>query len=203
MAAELRITSSAPTFALVLGILSVAATLVSTILTYVQRKRRVFIYAQIEFVFILLFGLLLVSLSAITAALLPSNANCVATVWLVNIGYSFELVPLVVKIAAINKLMQAAKKMRRITLNKQHLFRAVGVLTGIVIVYMIVWTVMDPPVRERDYQLTDTLTADGSTIVTSGCYCRSTRGVWAFVSVGFQALLLLCASVLAFTTRGG
>merc|ERR1712003_544870 len=90
---------------------------------------------------------------------------------------------------------------RRITLNKQHLFRAVGVLTGIVIVYMIVWTVVDPPVKEQDYQLTDTVTDDESTIVTVGYYCRSTRGLWSFVSVGFQALLLLCASVLAFTTR--
>ena len=189
------------TIALVLGAISFLSTVVSSVLTYLQRKKRAFVYAQIEFVVFLLFGLFLVSISAITSALRPNNTTCITTVWLVNIGYSFELVPLVVKIAAINKLMQAAKKMRRIQLSKKDLFRVMAAITGLVIIFMIVWTVVDPPSEKGDYHLTDEINSDGSTIVTVGYSCCSESGAWSIVSVGFQALLLLCASLLAFMTR--
>jgi len=187
--------------ALIIGGIAGVTTLLSTVLTYLQRKKKAFVYAQVEFAFFLLFGLLLVSIAAITTALPPSNASCVATVWLMNIGYTFELLPLILKIGAINKLLQAAKKMKRIKLSKNYLYGMVALSCGVVIVFMIIWTALDRPKKEGQFELTDMETIDGDTIVTVEYSCRSDSPAWEIVSVGFQALLLLCGSLLAFTTR--
>ena len=188
-------------FAIVLGIVAATATLIAVGLTFQQRHKRVFVFAQIEFVWLLLFGLLLVSSAAVLTALPPTDPNCVARAWLINVGYSFELVPLVVKIAAINSLMQAAKRMRRIVLGRSLLFGIVGALTGLVVIYMTIWTIFDPPEKEGEYELTNSRTAQGETIVSVTYYCASSSRVWMLVAVGVQGLLLLCASVLAFMTR--
>jgi len=42
---------------------------------------------------------------------------------------------------------------------------------------------------------------DDVTTVTASYTCRSLKQVWGFLSVGYQALLLLCGSLLAFMTR--
>ena len=189
------------TVAVVFGALGLAATLLTTAITYNQRKRLVFVFAQVEFVFLLLFGLMLVSTGAVLTALPPTNLRCVSTAWLINIGYSFELVPLVVKIFAINSLMQAAKRMKRIQLGRKLLFGVVAALTMVVIIYMVLWSIFDPPSRIGNYHLTELQDEDGSTVVSVAYYCQSKSGFWMMVSVGAQALLLLCASVLSFMTR--
>ena len=91
------------TIALVVGGIAVVGTIVCAAVTFYQRERRVFVFAQIEFVVLLLIGLLLVSAAAVLTALPPSNIRCFATMWLLNVGYTFELAPLVIKIAAINR----------------------------------------------------------------------------------------------------
>jgi hypothetical protein len=187
--------------AVVFGGLAAGATLVAVGITYRQRTRRVFVFAQVEFVFLLLFGLLLVSAAAVLSALPRTDSRCIATAWLLNVGYSFELVPLIVKIAAINTLMQAAKRMQRIVLRRSLLFGVMAVLAAIVIEYMVVWTLFDPPVKEGEYELTGLQTDDGETIVTVAYFCKSESNVWMLVAVGVQFMLLLCASILAFMTR--
>ena len=56
-----------------------------------------------------------------------------------QVGYTLELVPLMVKIAALNRLMAAAAQMRRVTLKRRNLFLAVAVILGLVIVFLILW----------------------------------------------------------------
>ena len=55
-------------------------------------------FSQWEFLILLLMGLLLVSEGSILLAIPPTNASCVAVQWLVGIGYTLELVPLIVKV---------------------------------------------------------------------------------------------------------
>lgn len=187
--------------ALATGAVAAFVTVVSSFMTYKQKGKRVFQFAQVEFVFLLLFGLLLVSTAAVLTAIPPTNARCVAIAWLLNVGYSFELVPLVVKIAAINRLFQAAKRMKRIKLSRKLLFGGVAFLTSAVVIYMIFWTAIDPPSRKGEYILTDGKTSSGKTIVNTAYFCQSDSRVWMLVAVGGQAFFLVCASILAFLTR--
>lgn len=116
-------------------------------------------------------------------------------------GYTLQLVPLIVKIAAINAMMKAAERMRRTTIKIRNLLLVVAAVSGVMVVFLILWTVLDPPLRKGEYQLTETQNEDGATIIESSYYCRSESNVWVFIPVGWDTLLLLCASVLAVQTR--
>jgi hypothetical protein len=68
------------------------ATVLGTIASiYWKREEPVMKFAQVEFLWILLAGLLLVSVGAIILAAPPPDPLCVSTVWLVNVGYTLEL----------------------------------------------------------------------------------------------------------------
>jgi hypothetical protein len=171
------------------------------VITYRQRKKRAFQFAQVEFVFLLLLGLVFVSVAALLTVVPPTHASCITIAWLLNIGYTLELVPLVVKIAAINRLMHAALRMKRIKLSRNFLLGAVAFFIGLVGIYLTVWTIVDPPTKAGSYSLTDQTTEDGSTVVEVTYFCESGSEWWTIISVGVQTLLLLAASILAFLTR--
>ena len=141
--------------ALGVGCVAVLASLLSVLMTYLQKQKRVFQFAQVEFVFLVLLGLVMVAIAAILAATPPTHASCVAVAWLINVGYTLELVPLVVKIAAINRLMQAAMRMKRIKLSRDLLLGIVAAVVGLVGIYSTIWTILDPPTKTGSYSLTD------------------------------------------------
>jgi hypothetical protein len=152
--------------------------------------------------FLLLAGLLLVSIAAVISAVPHnSNAECVSIAWLVNVGYTLELVPLIIKVYAVNHLIQAAKEFRRVKLKRESLFGAVLLLTVATMIFMIIWTLVDPPRVIPDYLLTDETNDAGETVVSVCSYCRSDSNVWGFISLAMQGFLLFVASVMAFQMR--
>ena len=70
--------------------------------------------AQIDFLWLLLGGALMITVAAIMMVTVPTDATCVIVQWIINIGYTLVLVPLIVKVAAVIKLASAAKKMKRL-----------------------------------------------------------------------------------------
>jgi hypothetical protein len=118
-----------------------------------------------------------------------------------NIGYTLELVPLIVKVAGINRMMAAARKWRRVVVSHRNLFGAVLLISFFVIVFLLLWSILDPPGKETEYKLTDEITDDGGTVVMSSSYCSSESKIWEYMAVGWNTILLFCASVIAFQTR--
>ena len=57
-------------------------------------------YAQVDFLLFILAGLFMVALSAVLYSVKPTNGSCIARTWFMAIGYSLELIPLAVKVAA-------------------------------------------------------------------------------------------------------
>jgi hypothetical protein len=167
-----------------------------------QRERRVMKCAQTEFLWLLLAGSFTISIGAIVeASSKPTRASCVAGIWLINLGYTLELVPLIVKIAAINRLTNAAKRMRRVVLRRSSLFGAVILISSLMALFLILWTTLDPPRGEAEYHLSNNVKQNGETVVTVHFYCSSKSDVWRFLAVGWNTLLLTSATVLAFQTR--
>ena len=187
--------------AIVFACLAIFATFGASVGIFIQRDQSAIRYAQIEFLYLLLVGLLLVSIGSLLTALPPSDKHCVAIIWLVNFGYTLELVPLIVKIAAINQLMLATEQMRRVKVRMGSLFGAVIFFCVFVVVCLAVWTIMDPPRKDEDLELTDDKTENDETIIRRVFYCNSENETWNFLGVSWQAILLLCASILAFQTR--
>lgn len=166
-----------------------------------QRHRKVIRMAQVEFLWLLLAGALIISVGAVLAGVSPSDHICVAEIWLIDIGYTLELVPLLVKVSAINKVMLAASQMRRAVVKRENLLGGVALIVAFVMVFLSVWTALDAPKRMPEYDLTDTLVGNNETLVLIDYYCSSGSSAWKFFSVGWTALLLLWASVLAFQSR--
>lgn len=81
------------------------------------------------------------------------------------------------------------------------LYRAVVGVTIAVVIYLAFWTAFDPPKRTSEYTLTDSITDTGEHVVGVSFHCSPESDVWAYVAVGWNAVLLLGASVLAFQTR--
>lgn len=180
---------------------AIVMVLVCMIFTYRYREKRCMVYAQPEFLAMLLTGLLMVSLGALILAIPPTNATCTLSTWLTNMGYTLELVPLVVKIAAINQIMNAARKMRRVKVDRYSLVGVVIVLSLMVVVFLVLWTILDRPSQATNYQLTSQKTAFDETIVKASSFCKSASDAWSYMSIVWHTLLLVCATVLAFQTR--
>lgn len=89
-------------------------------------------------------------------------------------GQTLELVPLIVKVAALHHLMTAAQSMRQVVLSRKVLYGTVIGINVLVAIFCAVVTVVDTPYREYGYELTADTTEDGAaTIVTSFSYCTS------------------------------
>ena len=194
-----------------------ACIVMAGVATFFLRDEPAFKTAQLPFLYMVLFGLLTISIGAIFFSLEPRSGTCVARSWLITMGYTLELVPLIVKIGAISTMLQAAKKMRRVTIPRERLFGIVGGICLVTALFLTTWTLVDPPTRGRQLtlQLEDPSESTNSsaqptrawwqastTPVNVSYYCRSSgSAVWYTISLAWQFFLLLCAAVLAIQTR--
>ena len=184
--------------ALVIACLSTLVVLFSFVSVGLRRNTKIVFYAQPESLNILLVGLLLVSVATILLVTPHTDKGCLSTSWLINLGYAVHFAPLCSKIFAINSLHGVeGKQMQRMRLSKIQLYRAVFLLTAAVTVFMIIWTMKDPPEKVYAYELTQTTKGD-ATIVASSNYCGSDSDLWEAISLGWQASVLLPTAVVAF-----
>ncbi|CAB9505194.1 Gamma-aminobutyric acid (GABA) B receptor [Seminavis robusta] len=180
----------------ILGVVAVSCAV------YYWRNRPVLMFAQVGFLTFVLLGLLLVSLAALFKAVEPRDGVCVAQQWLLLLGFTLELVPLIVKVGAIHRMMQAAKRMKRITLQVRQLYGTVLLCCVAAVLLLSIWTAVDPSQRTKDITLhPDRITEHGETIVTVTHFCASENTVWRYTSMIWQLILLLCATILAIQTR--
>lgn len=199
-----------------LGLLTCALVLLTAARVYHLRNRRVIVYAQIEFLYTLLLGGLMLATGATVLALPATAVSCVAADWLINTGYTLILVPLIIKVAAINKLNQAAKQMKRVTVERSLLWGATATISCTILIFLSIWTALDPASKTAEYSLTESKTEGGdssaenpsfedmfppTTIVDVSYFCSSESSVWGFITVGWIAVLLICCTVLAVQTR--
>lgn len=185
----------------ILGGFVVLLVLLTMVLVYENRACRPIQHAQIEFLGFLLVGSLLICLGAIVMGAPPSSASCIMEIWLVNLGYTLELVPLVVKVAAVNHITQVGRSMKRVKIKREFLFGVVLAITVVVVIFLICWTILDPPQLTNEYELTETINDDGETTVLVLDICASESMVWRYLSVGWNGFLLACTTILAIQMR--
>lgn len=87
----------------IFGLVAFFMVISTGIVTYRRRERKAVKYAQISFLFLVLLGLLMVALAAVLMTLKPNNGICVLNEWLITLGYTLAIVPLIVKVTAINR----------------------------------------------------------------------------------------------------
>lgn len=186
-----------------LGLGSLASVLVAltTFVIWKKRHQRAVMVAQVEFLLLVLSGAGILAVGSIVVGSLPSDNSCVAAWWLVLVGYTLELIPLIVKMTAIHRVVSAAKRLRRIVLKRESLLGAVGAVCALVLVYLAVWTIVDPPRRMEERFLADRQNSDGYVIVETSYFCRSGNLTWPYIATAWVMALLLWASLIAFQAR--
>mmetsp|Transcript_17674 Transcript_17674/g.43570 ORF Transcript_17674/g.43570 Transcript_17674/m.43570 type:complete len:1181 (+) Transcript_17674:1511-5053(+) len=184
-----------------LGALSATLVVLTAWKVWLNRKENVIRFAQFEFLALVLLGSLLTAIGAIIGSLPRSDSICMAELWFIYLGYSLALVPQIVKVAAINRLMSAARRYQRLRLNLKNLYGAVTAVSLLVVIYLVLWTILDAPQKQTHYTLTDSLTASGETIVMASYSCGSDNAFWEFIAISWNGLLLISAVVLAIQSR--
>lgn len=140
-------------FSIALGCLGALVAAAVSAATYRFRNEKQIKFAQDVFLYLFSLGFFLVCIGGILYGTVPSKVTCVARWWFVVIGFTFAFVPLLIKVAAINKLMNDAKKMRRTRVTKEYVQKVVAAVVAVVVVYMIVWTLLDPPSPKKELSL--------------------------------------------------
>jgi len=87
-----------------IGTSAVVLVLFSILMVLKQRKKSVMVLSQVDFLLLILSGLFLIAIGALVMVIPPSNSLCVLTAWLINIGYTLALVPLIVKIGKCHRM---------------------------------------------------------------------------------------------------
>lgn len=101
-------------------------------------------------------------------------------------------------------MMRAAKKMKRIKVDQKNLHMTVLFFCVLVTICLTIWTAIDPAVLNSQIKLhPNRQTDDGDTVVTVTYFCAAEKNaeLWRYMSLCWQVVLLLCATVLAFQTR--
>lgn len=165
--------------------------------TYCLRQEKQIKFAQEFFLYLFSLGFFLVGIGASVYGTVPSAGSCAARWWFVVIGFTFVFVPLLIKIAAINKLMNDAKKMRRTNVSKQLVYKIVACIVMCVVLYISVWTGVDAPVPESELVLRN----EGGNQVDVHIQCSSEYAAWELIAFGWEGVLICSAAAVAYLSR--
>jgi 7 transmembrane sweet-taste receptor of 3 GCPR len=177
------------------GTVAILYVMLAAVIVWRYSTAKVFVYAQVPFVFMVLFGMFLVACGSIFVALEPQDPICVSQKWFIALGYTLELAPLLVKIAAINRVVAATRHMKSVRISMRTLGLKVVALVFVVIVFLTLWTVLDSPERHEERYL------QGIDVVATATICASKSVLWDLMVLCWNGVLILCATVLAFQSQ--
>jgi hypothetical protein len=100
--------------------------------------------SSVRFMMILLAGCFLGFITVILIAMPPSNANCLARVWVGHLAYALVFGPLFAKNWRVAQIFDSAQ-LRSVSITDTFLIKLLAVILSIVIAYMAAWTAVDPP----------------------------------------------------------
>ena len=154
-------------------------------------------------------GLAFIALGAFFYSLAPTKIVCVCGEWLVLLGYSLELIPLMVKVAAVTHIIQKSQSMIRTKVEKTRLYQIVGGCMFVVIVYLATWTALDPLSPQTEMTLTSDVvastrseTAEEYHIVEVTKICASSSNAWKVCTYIYLFTLLIVMAAIATRNRG-
>ena len=98
-----------------------------------HHKAKVIARAQPALLNLLLVGPLFLVVGAFFHNALELSALvCTTQKWFVFLGHTLASVPMIAKVAAINKLVQKAKKMKRVQIERSQLHKRIGIVLFLV-----------------------------------------------------------------------
>lgn len=81
-----------------MGSVAIVVSIMTASAVFYWREEKALVYAQLNFCYLIVVGFLFVSIGAITTVLEPTDSSCIAKEWLITLGYTLGIVPLLVKV---------------------------------------------------------------------------------------------------------
>ena len=184
-------------FVIAFGVIGSLISLCVGGITYYYRERKPIKFAQEFFLYLFSLGFFFANIGASLYGTIPTAVTCASRWWLVSIGITFVFVPLLIKIGAINKLMNDSMKCRVTKVSKESVYKFVAAVILLVVVYLSIWTGVDAPVPEETLSLRN----EGGAIVDVHVQCTSSHRVWEVIAYSWEGILICCAAAVAFISR--
>ncbi len=90
-------------------------------------------------------------------------------------------------------------RFRRVRINDHYFGNVLFLTVFIVLLFLVAWTITDPPVQDKDYRLeTDD---DDDEFFRLHIGCASNSNAWEMAAFGLEFLVLACATVLTYQSR--
>jgi len=183
--------------AVAMGALAVLYGLIIAAVVFRCRTLKVFVYAHVPFVFMVIVGMVLVAVGSIFVALEPQDTICILQKWFVTVGYTIGVVPLLVKIAAVNRHVAATERLQKVRIKMRSLELTVVAVVLVAVIFMTIWTMTDPSHRREGRYLED---GDDVEVMTT-IACTSGSRWWDLGVLAWNGILILCSTMLAFQSR--
>lgn len=198
-----------PVWAVVIGLTLFVTVSVTSMLfslwTLLNRTIRVVQMAQPEFLLMIAFGCMVLASTLIPLSMehvneVGSSAICMASPWLLCLGFSISFAALFAKTRRINNVIEASRSFRRASITQVDAAKPLWALLLVNIIVLTVWTVVDPLLYTRkDAPGTD----EWNRVIETYGACESTDSALPYVLV--LAILnvgvLLLANYEAYRAR--
>ena len=115
-----------------------------------------------------------------------------------RLGYTLAMVPILIKLSAINKLTRAGLNIKRAEIHHSFFKKVLASTILILLIYLTLWTVIDRPRQEKDYLVNGT---NKITIISVHNGCASRSNLWEIGTLVFEAMLLVAITILTYQSR--
>lgn len=175
---------------------------------WVALKRNTFVVkaSQPPFLCLICFGTLIMASSIVPMSIDDSiadqngcNKACMATPWLLAIGFSVCFAALFAKIQRLNLMMKKAKRFRRVKVTAKDVLLPFVLLLVVNVILLLIWTLVDPLFWERTYQ---GRTEAGELESSGRCTTSGNAGLILLALIAVANIIaVILANVQAYQTR--
>ena len=167
----------------------------------INRKAAVIRKSQPIFLVMICIGTLLMASAIIPLSIDDSIASyetctnaCIASPWLLSIGFTTTFSALFAKIYRINTLMRSARLFRKVKISAWDVMLPFFILLTITLIFLLVWTVVDPMywIRQDVFGSTDGLSTYGICMI--GRTNISKAMIASLVVLAFACVILACVA---------
>jgi len=134
--------SVATGFGVVIGLCAALAAAVAVILVF---RWADFVYYSPFYCSIIILGVFISFVATATVLPYPTDNLCIAFPWLLGIAFNLVYGCLFIKTWVLYSIFHKASKLQRTNLTPFYILKVLSVFLGIEIVFLIIWTVVDPP----------------------------------------------------------
>ena len=129
------------------------------------------------------------------------NFNTTIIGYSTRLGYTVGMIPILIKVTAINKLSRDGHRFQRTTIDRKKLRQKLFLTVFSMISYLVIWTVIDRPRYELQYGSYGNVDDFSYRYVNQYDACSSKSVIWETAAFGWEATMLISATVLAFQSR--